>query len=884
MRILQLTGGTPRPWGIDLNPRLTVVHGLPDDLAASVRAAIDALVRARTARPEQAAAGLGGSVLVSGTEVPIGDLADHIRGLVPSAPLTYAELMGPTLALDAGRTRALDAEVVSAEAALRDAEAALAQARTAWEGARAGRSERISAGWRDRETAAGALRAARRRVANASSTATTVAVDEADHRDAGGPDPDVVAVAAERLEAADAAHAAALAAHDEACDIRDRVRPDDGEGDLDGWRDELAVAERETAEMTPATVVPEAERRALVDRRARIAAQIDALVLVPTSRVTAALASADEHGGIPAVEAGQVAVEWERVRDLVADADAAPDPDPDPVPAPAPEGEASSAATSGMFSRPGSGAPPTGPAELSADTAARLRVARDQVAVARRTLSEASGASSLDPLEVEALEAAHAEVLASWEGSERRIGVGKARRRLEEAQLAEREVLARMGFASYTEFMVSGRASGMPSHLDTEAARRALREAEERLAAAESAAESELVAAREAETAATQAAREAEAAATEAASPAPVEPAWDPDAAKGRLVATLGALRARAEDLLGEDPGDDVAERLRERIATDPLSDLRMALDEVGLPLGQVLSRDDVRARARAWVAEQDDAAGRRAALASERVEVEDHLARLDAAEGARVAWEALVSRRDELRVRIAEVVSARHAFEAAGERIERDRADVTRATAERADAERALADASEAGSRSAPPLVAAAVDVDLPQLEADARDAQTALDVAVAHLLPAEGRAGRPDPDAEADSELGRAEAHLILTRMHLSGLEAVRAARSAPGARAAAVDVDAVVWQILARMASQREVALAGGPGPTPLVLDEPFGELTDADAVRVCEALVGPASAVQTVVLTDRPEVLEWVRGNDPALVGAVTAASLALSPRP
>ncbi|HXH59043.1 hypothetical protein, partial [Iamia sp.] len=166
MRILQLTGGTPRPWGIDLNPRLTVVHGLPEDITAPVRAAIDALVRARLSGPELAAAGLdGGSVLVAGTEVPIGDLAEHTRGLVPSTPLTHADLVSPALALDAGRARALDAEVASASAALGDAEDDLAEARTAWEAARAARSERIAAGWRDRETAAGALRAARQRVA-----------------------------------------------------------------------------------------------------------------------------------------------------------------------------------------------------------------------------------------------------------------------------------------------------------------------------------------------------------------------------------------------------------------------------------------------------------------------------------------------------------------------------------------------------------------------------------------------------------------------------------------------------------------------------------------------------------------------------------------------
>jgi hypothetical protein len=493
----------------------------------------------------------------------------------------------------------------------------------------------------------------------------------------------------------------------------------------------------------------------------------------------------------------------------------------------------------------------------------KVRAARERATAARRAVAEVAGSAPLDPGEVEALEAAHAEVLAAWEGSERRIGVGRARRRLEDAQLAEREILARMGFASYTEFMVSGRASGMPSQLDGEEARRELLLAEASLADAE------------AELDAAQAAALAPPPPPEPApAPAPA-PQWDAEAARGRLVETLGALRARAADLLGEDPGEDVAGALRERIATDPVSDLRMALDEVGVPLGEVLSRDEVVVRARAWVARQDDAARRQGELAAGRLHVEDELARLDATDGSRTAWEALARRRDDLREAVTEAEAIVAAIATAEERSAHDRDELARAEAELADAE--AAQATAARSVAAPVSAAdGAVDLDLAQLEAEARDAQTALDVAVSRLLPA----GGADPDVEADVAVGRAEARVAVARLEVDALEAIARSRAAGEDPAASpVDADSATWRILARMASHREVAVPGGPGPAPLLVDEPFAALAGDDVARVLDALAGPASAVQVILLTARPEALAWAAGAPADRVGVVTAAAAA-----
>ncbi|HEU5152709.1 MAG TPA: hypothetical protein VFU19_19620 [Iamia sp.] len=829
MKILRLTGSQPRTWAVDLHPRLTVVHGLAPEVAGPVRAAIDALVRARLSPPELAASGLGGLVAVGDAEISVEALAGWSPGLVPAAPLRGADLRDGVAALAHGRARALDAEVAAAAAEVADAEAALADLRRRIEASTAGAGS-IAARWQEREDAAVALRRARLRVADAVGAAADA---EAARTAPAAPSAELAhlraereRLAAERVASARAALDAAVAARDEAAAERERL-VGATQGELAALRSELADVERRCVELAPTAPAAAHDRQALLDRRAFLLGEIEALGGPGADQVAQALAAAEAHRGIAVVEAARVAVEWERVRDLVAEAAAAPPPPPTPAVAP--------------------------PAEISELAAARLARANDEVTAARRAVAEASGASPLDPTDVEALEAAHAEVLSAWEGSERRIGVGKARRRLEDAQLAEREILARMGFASYTEFMVSGRASGSASQLDAEEARRTLRDAEARLAQIEAQVEEELTAAR---------ARVA---------PDPVA-SWDADAAQGRLTATLAALRARAVDLLGEDPGDDVAGALRDRISTDPLPDLRLALDEVGVPLGEVLSREAVLQRARDWIARTQAAATRRTGIEAALAEIDGQLRALDAAAEDRRAWEALVARRDALRQQIDASALANDAVEAAEERLAHDRAEVERAEAALAEAE---ADARRANAPVAaatgPTLVPPAVD--LAALEGEARDAQTALDVALSHLL-----TPRPTAGDEPDTDLARAEARLVLARLEHDSLRAIRAARA--GAEDEALDVDDLVWRVLAVLASHQAAALDGGPGPAPLVLDEPFGDLAPADAQALCEALVGPARAVQVLVVTDRDDVVAWARRASPEAVG-LAAPSLAIA---
>jgi hypothetical protein len=831
VKILRLTGAQPQPWAVDLHPRLTVVHGLAPEVAGPVRAAIDALVRARLSPPELAASGLGGLVAVGGSEISIETLAGWSPGLVPAAPLRGADLRDGVLALAHGRARALEAEVAAAEAEVAAAEDALAALRRSDDAAPSDQGRSNAARWQEREEAAAALRRARRRVADAVSAAADA---EAARAASAGPSAQLgqllaerERLATERVASARAARDAAAAAHAEADAERARLAGAT-HAELEALRAELADIERHCVELAPAAPTAAPDRQALVERRAFLTTEIDALTRQRSDQVAQALAAAEAHRGIAVVEAARVAVEWERVRDLVAEAAAAPPPPPPPPIAAAPS------------------------AEMTELAAARLARANGEVTAARRAVAEASGASPLDPTDVEALEAAHAEVLSAWEGSERRIGVGKARRRLEDAQLAEREILARMGFASYTEFMVSGRASGSPSQLDAEEARRTLRDAEGRLAQVEAQVEEELNAAR----------------ATVA--PDPVG-SWDADAAQGRLTATLAALRARAVDLLGEDPGDDVAGALRDRISTDPLPDLRLALDEVGVPLGEVLSREAVLQRAHDWIARTRTDESRRGGLEAARDEIDAQLRTLDAAADDRRAWEALVAQRDALRQQVESSALAGDAIEAADERLAHDRAEIDRAEVALAEAERDASLVSSPLAGSPTPAAPAAPTADLATLEGEARDAQTALDVALSHLL-----SPRPPAGDDPDAAIGRAEARLVLAQLERDSLRAIRDART--GVEDEPLDVDDLVWRVLSVLASHQAAAVDGGPGPAPLVLDEPFGDLAPAEAQALCDALVGPASAVQVLVVTDREDVVAWARAASSDAVG-LAAPSLA-----
>jgi hypothetical protein len=228
------------------------------------------------------------------------------------------------------------------------------------------------------------------------------------------------------------------------------------------------------------------------------------------------------------------------------------------------------------------------------------------------------------------------------------------------------------------------------------------------------------------------------------------------------------------------------------------------------------------------------------------------------------------VARRDALRQQVASSTLATDAVEAADERLAHDRAEVQRAdlavVEAEADARRATASPAPVDATVVPAPAAPAA---LAALESEARDAQTALDVALSHLL-----TPRPSGGDDPDLAIGRAEARLALAQLERDSLRAIRAARGGPADEA--LDVDDLVWRVLSVLASHQASALDGGPGPAPLVLDEPFGELDPADVRTLCEALVGPARAVQVLVVTDRDDVVAWAHAAGPEAVGLATTS--------
>lgn len=86
--------------------------------------------------------------------------------------------------------------------------------------------------------------------------------------------------------------------------------------------------------------------------------------------------------------------------------------------------------------------------------AAEERARRAAEELAR--LEQAAKGRGLTPAERAEIDAAHAEVAAAEDATHRRIGGAGARRRLERAQAAERELLARHGFGAYLDVVLGG--------------------------------------------------------------------------------------------------------------------------------------------------------------------------------------------------------------------------------------------------------------------------------------------------------------------------------------------------------------------------------------------------------------------------------------------
>lgn len=427
------------------------------------------------------------------------------------------------------------------------------------------------------------------------------------------------------------------------------------------------------------------------------------------------------------------------------------------------------------------------------------------------------------------LDAAHDTVERAAAATERRIGASSARRRLADAQEAERVLLERFGFSSHLEVVVSGG--------------RATVDSPERLAASRA-----LLAATSARDGLRAALRRS-----------PVQE---------HLFSEEARLQAHARELLGVDAGDDVVPLLRAHpnIAPEVVDGLREALEAVGLtPIGVPLD-----AAAQLWLdecaagadsrrrAEATDAAhaARRAAAVARRTELEAELtsarhAVSDSAEQLELAVRSVGTLEAELAERLGEDVSRVQRFAAAeqlrgqvkalsgtlgrAEKAARERVDV--AAADTARAERSF-DAAHAA---------------LSDLAREARQ--------LAGELPIDQRpSGDPLTTLLDLPPLLRAHTHVlddeIADAVQAASAASVLAEQAAADAAEAGPGTDPWPEDVLDGLRS-----LLGADAGVLSVLDDP---LTGVDAnlrPALLEAILERSETGRVVLLTDDPRILSW-----------------------
>ncbi|MGV3760603.1 MAG: hypothetical protein ACO1PW_13835, partial [Actinomycetota bacterium] len=237
--------------------------------------------------------------------------------------------------------------------------------------------------------------------------------------------------------------------------------------------------------------------------------------------------------------------------------------------------------------------------DLSAEESAALAEALEAARAAVADAEDAARSHALRPEDAVALEAAHAALHDALERGESRLGGARARAKIDRLRAAEQELLDRLGFVTYAEYLMG--TSSVHRRPEEEAA---LADARDRLAE--------------------------------------LEAAWADVEARRRAVLAHGQLldqRRReveaAQGLLGAAPDGDLVAALRSVLR--PAVDVReraltlgRALAAVGIDLDEAdLELDDLEAIAEAWLAETASIEERRASL---RSALEEATAALEAA------------------------------------------------------------------------------------------------------------------------------------------------------------------------------------------------------------------------------------------------------------
>ncbi|MFP5254300.1 MAG: hypothetical protein ACLGI8_00435 [Acidimicrobiia bacterium] len=500
----------------------------------------------------------------------------------------------------------------------------------------------------------------------------------------------------------------------------------------------------------------------------------------------------------------------------------------------------------------------------AAAAAERLDAARAAVADAE----DAARALHLAAEDAEALEAAHARLHDALERADSRVGGIRARGQVDRLRAEEQELLDRLGFVTYAEYLMGTSAA----HRDPEA-EEALAEARQRLAEAE-AAWADLEAQRRAVL------------------------------AHAQLLDRRRNLVARAEALLGRpvDPDEALVAALRSHLvpeaeAADRVQVLVEALVGAGVELDpEGLDREDLEVIAEAWLAEASSVATRRVALEQDRAAAQAALDALeeagaDTAPGAPTPDPATAPRDaapspedpdaevlEEVRRAVEEVQDRWEAHETATAALAEGEAELEALTAAVSEAEQALTGAQAAALDAAEAAEVAAAR-SLAELEAEVGAGPVdagGLDAAPDDAPSERALAAAREAEASAEGALERAEVAHHEARRALEAAEAEVAELTQVGEAAAAEleqlqerhramgdgpapDPAELEWYLVARVAAQRSVSVAGS---TPLLLDDPFRGLSDSQIHHLLGRLERVAETVQIIVLSDHPAVASWV----------------------
>ena len=501
--------------------------------------------------------------------------------------------------------------------------------------------------------------------------------------------------------------------------------------------------------------------------------------------------------------------------------------------------------------------------------------ARDRLERARFELAQAEMVTQHRELTAEDeadLEAAHAAVIQAEQRLERRsVGAAAFRRRLDAAIAIEQGVLERLGFSSYTGYLLQ-RTPGLAAPDDAQR----LSRARATLADAEAVWE------------------EIHAFAGERARPDTVD-------------VERAALLEQAVALLGFDPGRDVVAALRgvlvapDEVAT-ARSELVAVLDAVGLDLGRPADEADFLEVVLEWLERAGEAHAHAAGMAAALEGVDAELAELDA-ELAELQAEARFSNADPAPAAAAGAMGA---------------GDVDVDLSEAAPRERPIAEGAAAGAAAG----AARLQERSRQLEGELAAARAALARTEQRLRDAERveaearrrmqtqaeaddlaagstRASRErsvelarllqDAEAEVESasalmqQLEQDDERFRARHQHVRELaDAAEAANLAveeamrqvdqlvgnePGLESrrgggppdlTRVDVKDAELYVLSRLAMQRAVGLAGS---IPIVINDAFHGVDQSALMKLLTLLDHVAVSLQVIYLTDQPEVASW-----------------------